>query len=316
MRNMDESKRTPRAVFWSALLHVGLAGFLFATTLSCTRWEHLIEVLHLPDSWNPVTCMQPVSQRGPVIEATLVGAAGAPLPPPVKTKVSKPSVAPPKASKQVIPQEKPKLEPIKTLAAPPKHPDTRDQKKVVAKAQKKAEQAKHEQEQKQKQHMAELEAAQQAKLDEIFKQMDQAKAQREHVEQNNREDAKKLAQMKDKAQAQSKAPPQDNDVAPATKARTGSGGTAEAAYQTAVQNAVTQAWIRPNNIPDGSVCPIHIVQIPGGQVISVTIQTSCPFDAAARRSVKNAVLRAQPLPYKGFEKQFQTDLTLNFKVND
>lgn len=314
---MDESKRTPRAILWSALLHLGLAAFLLLTTISCTTWERMFSVLPLPESWNPMTCTRPVSLKGPVIEATLVGVSGAPLPPPVKTEVEKPSIPPPQASRPKIEPEKPKLPPLKTLPPPPKRPDVKDQQKVVARAEQKAEQAKREQEEKQKQRMAELEARQQQeKLDKILKQLDQARSQSEHASRQSDLEKQKLAQLKDLKQAKSKAPPQPAGVNAAKQARSGTNGTSSDAYEAAIQNAVTQAWLRPDNIPEGAVCPIHIVQIPGGQVISVTIEPSCPFDAAGRRSVKNAVLRAQPLPYKGFEKAFRSDITLNFKVNN
>lgn len=318
---MAESKRTPRAVLWSALLHLGLAAFLFLTTLSCTTWEHVFDVLHLPEGWNPVTCTKPLSLKGPVIDATLVGESGAPLPPPVKTPEEKASVPPPKPSKPVVEQEKPEPKPVKTLPAPPKQPDVKDQQKVVAEAQQKAEKAKREQQEKEKQRMSELEAEkqreQQKKLDEIFKQLDQARQSREHASKQSKLEEQKLAQLKDlEKKSDSKAPPRDADVKQADKAQSGNNGTDDDAYKAAVQNAVTQSWLRPDNIPEGTVCPIHIVQIPGGQVVSVSIGANCPFDAAAKRSVKNAVLRAQPLPYKGYEKAFRTDITLNFTVED
>lgn len=314
---MDESKRTPRAVLWSAVLHLGLAGFLFLTTLSCTAWEHVFTALHLPEGLNPVTCARPLSLQGPVIQATLVGASAAPLPPAIEHKAEKPSIPPPKPSKPVIKQEKPKVPPLQTLPAPPKQPDVRDQEKVVAEAKQKAEQAKRAQEEKQKQRMSELEAKQrQAKLDKIFQQLAKARSQSEDANRRSELEKQKLAQLKDLKKTDKKAPAQPAGVKQAKQARSGNNGTSTDAYIAAIQNAVTQAWLRPDNIPDGSVCPIHIVQIPGGQVISVTIDPRCPFGAAARRSVKNAVLRAQPLPYKGYEKEFESNLTLNFKVNN
>ena len=62
------------------------------------------------------------------------------------------------------------------------------------------------------------------------------------------------------------------------------------------------------------MCPVEIVQIPGGQVISAKVLPSCPFNDVARASVEHAVLRSSPLPYKGFEKQFSRDIIFNFTV--
>jgi colicin import membrane protein len=47
--------------------------------------------------------------------------------------------------------------------------------------------------------------------------------------------------------------------------------------------------------------------------MSAKVDSSCPYDEAGRRSVENAVLRAQPLPYQGFESVFQRDLTFTFR---
>jgi colicin import membrane protein len=43
------------------------------------------------------------------------------------------------------------------------------------------------------------------------------------------------------------------------------------------------------------------------------VDSSCPYDDAGRRSLENAVLRTKTLPYKGFEKVFQRNLTLIFR---
>jgi colicin import membrane protein len=95
---------------------------------------------------------------------------------------------------------------------------------------------------------------------------------------------------------------------------TGQAGTSNDAYVAALQNAITQNWLRPDNIPVGVVCPVEIKQIPGGQVISATVLPSCPFSDVARHSVEAAVRRSSPLPYKGFEKQFSRDIVFNFTV--
>jgi colicin import membrane protein len=59
-------------------------------------------------------------------------------------------------------------------------------------------------------------------------------------------------------------------------------------------------------------CKVHIVQLPGGDVMSATVDPSCPYDDAGRRSVENAILRTRTLPYKGFESVFQRNLTITF----
>ena len=69
-------------------------------------------------------------------------------------------------------------------------------------------------------------------------------------------------------------------------------------------------------MPLGQRCRLTIRQIPGGQVIDVQVQPSCPYDELGRRSVEAAVLKAQPLPYAGFESVFNRTLNLNFEARD
>ncbi|KGI77014.1 cell envelope integrity protein TolA [Oleiagrimonas soli] len=316
---MDVADRqaTTWGVVFAALLHLGIVAFLLLATISCNTWEQAIDSLGLPKSWNPVTCERPIELSGPVIQATLLGPTGAPLPAPSKVKAPpKPKIAPPKVEQPKVDQDKPKVAPVKTLPPPPKNPDVRDQQKVVAQSTEKADQAKREQREREKQRMSELDAQQQSEIDKLFKQMDAAGKQSQQADRQ----AQRMAQRDDLKKAKSKdasdAPP---NTPQADQAQTGTAGQDSGLlgqYQAAIQNAVTQAWLRPDNIPAGTTCKIDIVQIIGGQVISANVEPSCPFDAAARRSVENAVMRASPLPYRGFEKVFARRLTLHFMVNE
>jgi colicin import membrane protein len=316
---MGRADGTPRAVVWSALLHVGIVAFLALATLNCARWEAMADFLHLPQSMRRVTCTRIKTLKGPVIEATLVGPAQAPPPPPVQhapktapRKVQKPE---PKLAPTPKPKPKPKppspSAPAQVLPKPVPHPKLKNQQKVVEQAKQKAEEAKRAQEEEHKQHMAEL--AQKRKAQKLLKQL--AKAQAESRAQQHRVDLEeqKAQQLADLRKAKNQ---QHNtaNVPAASKARTGQSGSNNAAYVAALQNAITKNWQRPYDISTGTVCPVEIVQTRGGQVISAKVMPSCPFNEAGKHSVEAAVLRSSPLPYKGFEKQFRPDIKLNFTV--
>ena len=85
-------------------------------------------------------------------------------------------------------------------------------------------------------------------------------------------------------------------------------------YAAALQAAISAKWVRPDNIPSGAICRLVIRQLPGGEVIDAQVSSPCVYDDAGRRSIEAAVLKAQPLPYAGFEKVFARQLTLNFKA--
>ena len=85
-------------------------------------------------------------------------------------------------------------------------------------------------------------------------------------------------------------------------------------YAAALQESIRAKWTRPENIPAGGLCVLKIRQLPGGEVVDVQVQSPCVFDEQGRRSVEAAVLKAQPLPYAGFERVFQPELRLGFRA--
>lgn len=304
---MEKTDITPRAVGYSALLHLGIVGFLALAMLNCTHWEDLANFMHLPEAMRPVTCTRVVQLEGPVIEATLVGPVGAP-PPPAAHHARKAS---PKQEQQ--PEPKPKPAPpanVRVLPTPVPQPKLKDQEKIAQVAEQQAEQEKQAQEQQEKQRMAEL--TQQKEAERILKELAKAKTESQAQQRKVSLEQQKAQQLADLRKASES---QNTDKVPLAKqAMTGQGGTDRNAYTAALQNVITQNWLRPDNIPAGVVCPVEIVQIPGGQVISAKVLPSCPFSDVAKASVEHAVLRSSPLPYKGFEKEFSRDITFNFEV--
>jgi colicin import membrane protein len=85
-----------------------------------------------------------------------------------------------------------------------------------------------------------------------------------------------------------------------------------ARYAAALQAAILRNWERPDSVQLGQRCRLRIRQLPGGEVLDVQVDPSCPFDTSGRRSLESAVIRAQPLPYAGFESVFSRTLILNF----
>jgi colicin import membrane protein len=307
---MENRKETARAVVLAALLHILIVGSLALGILPCTTYEQLFEMVDLPAAWNPMSCPKPLELPGQIIEATLVGPTGSPPPRAIKAKPV-PDPTPPPPASDTPPPPTPEKPVIKTLPPVVKQPDVKDQEKVVDDAPQKAEDAKKIQEEKQRQHQAEIDAQaeQKKKVDEIFKQLDLAKAQSQK-EQNKTKQAKQ--QLADLQASKDDGKP---DLPKADQLQSGTNGPDTGLlgqYLAAVQNAVTSNWLRPDNMPNAS-CVVHIVQLPGGQVMSAKVDSSCSYDDAGKRSIENAVLRAQPLPYQGFEKVFQRNLDFTFR---
>jgi colicin import membrane protein len=219
---------------------------------------------------------KPISIPGAVIEATLVGPASAPKPP-----------EPP---------------------APPQRNDAVEREKIAEIAQQKAQEAARQQEEKHHQEQIRLEDQQ--------KQLEDIKKQHEVAQKKLNLEQQKLAQLNDLQKQQAKpAKPTPAQLPESEQPRTGMAGqdsSLSAEYYAAIQNAVTQNWLRPDTAPPGLRCMLRIVQIPGGDVLSVDIASPCNADPQARTSIEQAVKRAAPLPYKGYEKVFQRTINFNF----
>ncbi|MEN4903786.1 cell envelope integrity protein TolA [Luteimonas sp. TWI662] len=85
----------------------------------------------------------------------------------------------------------------------------------------------------------------------------------------------------------------------------------EARYRMALHQAVQSQWRKPDIVGDVR-CRVLVRQLPGGDVVSVEPVRECGFDAKARQSLLEAVYRASPLPYSGFERVFERQLVITF----
>ncbi len=158
---------------------------------------------------------------------------------------------------------------------------------------------------------AKAEQERQQKIAEIRRKREQAEREAKLAEQ-------RLRQVAD-ARARAQAASSSNASSGTPQPSSGQGGTSNdlrAKYASAIQQAVLSQWVRPDSIPRGQRCSLTIRQLPGGEVMSVEFASGCPYDEAGKRSVEAAVLRAQPLPYRGFESVFQPSLNFNFEAQD
>lgn len=280
----------------------------------------------------------PVSAAGPVVEAELVDASALsaslqqvlrdrPDPaarpePPVPEPVEQETAPPPQPVPEPAPQESP-VPPQPQVQERVPEPDTREQERVSRQAAADRAAAEREQEERRRQEqidlteererqreaerrqrLTEMERQRQAQLADIRRQRAQLEREAEDAERKLRQLA--AAQEAARADAQASQPSgnegTDNDL--------------RARYAAALQAAILRNWTRPETVAVGQRCRIVIRQIPGGEVVDAQVDPSCPYDELGRRSVEAAVLKAQPLPYAGFERVFERTLTLNFQAQD
>lgn len=156
------------------------------------------------------------------------------------------------------------------------------------------------------QRESDLEQQRQRQIAELRRQREQAARVRSQAEM-------RAMQLADARAGATDAPPARSRPTP------GAGGTDPgllARYRDALQRAIVRQWTRPDSVALGQRCRMTIRQLPGGDVLNVEIDPSCPYDSQGRRSIESAVYKAAPLPYAGFEAVFNRTLDLNFEAAD
>jgi colicin import membrane protein len=305
---------TAQALLYAIALHV----LLFALAILGMWWTR---------------ASAPLSAAGSPIEAELVDAnalsarmqrALRDRPQPVEQEPLEEAVPPPQPIPEPVPQEAP-VPQQQQAQAPIPEPDTRDQEAVdrnaiSAETREREQEAKRRQEQidlTERQRQEEAEQKQrlaQQQLDDKLKKIQAERAKLARQAELSEQKLKQIADAKARnaaaaaaqADASASQPPGNNGVDEGLLAR----------YQAALQEAILRNWTRPDSVPLGQRCKLNIRQIPGGEVIDVQVAASCPYDELGRRSVEAAVLKAQPLPYAGFEAVFSRNLNLNFEAQD
>jgi len=90
-----------------------------------------------------------------------------------------------------------------------------------------------------------------------------------------------------------------------------SSGDLGTSYRAVLRESIRAEWNDLSGRSSMEGCSIQLSQRVGGAVASVGI-TDCSLTESEQRLLKAAVIKAQPLPYAGFEDVFVPDMRLNF----
>ena len=312
----EQRADTTRAVVLALLLHVAIFVLMFAG-LWWTRTAAPPSAAGSPISAELIDMgdLSPAMQRTlrarpdplpiepePVPEPEpLVVEDAAPEPQPVPTPLPEDAPVEPQPTPQVqvpepspVDQEEVRREALARETAEREQEERRRQEQIDLTERKRQEEAE------QKRRLA------QQKLAELRKQQEQARREQREAERRLERIEQSRAEAAEPAVSSGSPPPGNEGDAAELSAR----------YAAAIQEAILRNWSRPENVPLGQRCRIIITQVRGGTVVKAEVAPSCPFDELGRRSVEAAVLKAQPLPYAGFESVFNRQLNLNFEAQD
>jgi len=261
----------------------------------------------------------PPAQGAPVV-ADLIDArelspalqrALAPLPAPVLDPIA--PVIPPLPEIEPPPRELPDLAPVRDLE-PEREAERLRQELAAAEAE--AERLRQEQlAEAERQRQAELERQRRAEAErrrrETEQQLQRIRNERARAEREERQAEEHVRELERRRNERAEPAPQ-RPLSPPPGVADGD-TSLRAQWISAMLAKIEREWIRPDSIRPGTVCPIRIRILAGGEVSSATIQPTCPYDEAARRSVEAAVLKASPLPWAGYEAVAVRDVVINFR---
>ncbi len=293
-----------RADTWTAVAQaLGLHVLLFALMFAGLRWSQhnvaeaaqgdpieadLVAVSDLSASMQRALQRTPKAQPAPPPTEKVE-----PLPEPV------PDAVPPPPQPKALPPPVPDPAPVEQEKVQRDAPSPE-----VAKVPREQEQKRRQPDQAEldAKKQAEQEREKQRQLAEIRRLREQAARERSMAEQR----AQQLADARNPGTSAAPPPPGNRGTDPSLQAK----------YAAALQQAILRQWIRPETVALGQKCRISIRQLQGGEVVDVSVSSSCPYDAAGRQSVERAIYKASPLPYAGFETVFNRNLDLNFVAED
>lgn len=213
---------------------------------------------------------------------------------------------------------------------PPPEPDTSEQDRIRAEEQKRLEDARVEQERLNRIKQAEEEAAAERRRQEEAAAEERRK--QEEAEQRRKEEEARKEREREEAERQRQAEierqRQENERlrAEAEAARQAEldaesrrlermQADAKSAYVYAIQQRIQSRWVAPPTATSGIECIVNITQLPGGEVVSVSIG-DCNGDSAVRTSIERAVYRASPLPNPPDPSVFDRNIQLIFRPRD
>jgi colicin import membrane protein len=174
------------------------------------------------------------------------------------------------------------------------------------------------------QRVADQKRAEQAERERMAKETkeraDAAKREQERVaqqkqekEQRDREEAarkqREAAAARQRAQAESELQAQLAAEAEQNAARASG---QEDQYIRLIADKIERNWNKPLSAKPGLDCVVNVVQIPGGDVVDVTVGR-CNGDDAVIRSIEDAVNKASPLPPPPTQAVFQRNLIVMFR---
>ena len=214
-------------------------------------------------------------------------------------------------------EPEPEPEPIVEEPEPEPEPDNSEELRRLAEEEKRRQDALIEQERLEKLRQQEEEAERKRKEreeaerrkreeEETERKRKEAERQREEDIRRQREENERLRREMEAAERQAEIDAESDRLAAVDSGEL-------AVYMAQIRQKIERNWSAPASAGAELKCSVRVRQVPGGEVVGVTI-LSCNGDEAVRRSVEAAIYRSSPLPVPSNPNLFDRNILLNLSI--
>lgn len=233
------------------------------------------------------------------VQATLVQEVPENTPPPVS-----------------IPEPEPEPEPVIEAPAPEPEPDNSEALRREAEAEKRRLDALLEQERLDKirqQEEADRKKRERDEAERKKREEEDKERKRVEAERKRQEDIERQRLENERLRRELEAEQRQEEIDAETDRLAAVDAGALAVYTAMIRQKIERNWSAPASAGAELECSVRVRQVPGGEVIGVTI-LSCNGDDAVRRSVEAAIYRSSPLPEPSDPSLFDRNILLNLSI--
>ncbi len=224
-----------------------------------------------------------------------------------------PATAPPKV---VQPEPEPEPEPVVEEPEPEPEPDNSEELRRQAEEEKRRLDALVEKERLEKiREQEEAERKKKARDEAERKKREEEEKERKRIEAEKKreEDIRRQREENERIRRESEASARAEEIRAEESRLAAVDSGALAVYMEQIRQKIYRNWSVPASASADLECAVRVRQVPGGEVIGVTILT-CNGDDAVKRSIEAAIYRSSPLPEPSDPNLFDRNILLNLGI--
>jgi colicin import membrane protein len=222
-----------------------------------------------------------------------------------------PEVAPPSV---IEPEPEPEPEPV--VEEPETEPDNSEQLRREAEEEKRRLDALLEQERLEKikqQEEADRKKREEEEKERKKREEEEKERKRIEAEKKREEDIRRQREENERLRKEAEAVARAEEIQAEENRMAAVDSGALAIYMAQIRQKIERNWSAPASAGAELQCSVRVRQVPGGEVVGVSILT-CNGDDAVRRSVEAAIYRSSPLPEPSDPSLFDRNILLNLSI--